>query len=58
MRSGTWWIASKADPRWKANGRGKVGMFAKPPEVVAKIEELKRSLGEPPDDLEYGYMKD
>jgi hypothetical protein len=29
-----------------------------PPECEAKLEELKKKLGEPPDDLTYGYMKD
>lgn len=58
IRHGTWWIASKTDPRWKASGRGEVGMFAKPPEVDTKIAELKVTLGDPPDDLEWGYMKD
>jgi hypothetical protein len=58
MRPGTWWIRSAKDPRWKASGAGDVGMFARPTEVDTKIEELKRSLGDPPDDLEWGYVKD
>jgi hypothetical protein len=33
-------------------------MFARPVEIDAKIEELKKSFGEPPDDLEWGYHKD
>jgi hypothetical protein len=51
IRPGVWWIESKKDPRWRASGRGEVGLFARPSEVDAKIEELRRSLGEPPDDL-------
>ena len=58
MRPGTWWIDSKVDPRWKTNGRAEVGMFGRPAEVDAKIEEFSRAFGAPPDDLEWGYLKD
>jgi hypothetical protein len=29
-----------------------------PSECERRIEELKQELGDPPDDLEWGYMKD
>ena len=56
---GTWWLKSKADPRWDDSGASaSVGMFAMPAEVKQRVEELKARLGEPPSDLEWGYMKD
>lgn len=59
MRPGTWWIRSASDPRWKASGHSDiVGMFMRPPEVDSKLSELTKVLGDPPDDLEWGYMKD
>jgi hypothetical protein len=60
MRSGSWFMESKSDPRWNASGRSSmVGMFQKPAEVTQKIEDLRSRLGcEPPDDLEWGYEKD
>lgn len=59
MAEGTWWVSSKSDPRWRASGRARVGMFAKPAGVDPAIAQLKTTIGEdPPDDLEWGYMKD
>jgi len=56
---GSWWIQSKKDSRWDCSGRSAcVGGFVIPQECKDKIEELKTQLGEPPDDLEWGYMKD
>jgi hypothetical protein len=41
------------------NGHGAVGMMSCPPAASRAIEKKKEELGEePPDDLEYGYMKD
>lgn len=57
LQEGSWYIISKKDPRWNASGTGFVGMLTKPEEVDATIEEKKKTLGEPPDDLEWGYMK-
>jgi hypothetical protein len=58
-REGSWWISSQSDPRWNDNGRAMVGMFERPPEVDTAIEAKKAELGEePPEDLEWGYMKD
>jgi len=58
MREGTWWIASEKDPRWNKSGKGYVGCFSRPQEAVEAVEELKALYGPPPDDLEWGYMKD
>jgi len=55
---GSWWLHSKKDPRWNVSGRAMVGSFMRPSECDNKIEELKKELGDPPDDLEWGYMKD
>jgi len=59
LRQGSWWLNSKSCPKWNASGEAiLVGGFRMPPECEAKLEELKKKLGEPPDDLTYGYMKD
>jgi hypothetical protein len=58
LKQGTWWLRSEKDPRWNLEGRGLVGLFGKPAAAEEKIEELKKLYGEPPDDLEFGYMKD
>jgi len=59
LKEGTWWLKSKSDPRWDNKGRGSVGMLCIPLEAEKVIEEKKVELKEePPEDLEYGYMKD
>lgn len=56
---GKWWIRSKSDPRWNREGRGEVGgLYDKPPAVRRTIFYLLQILGEPPEDLEWGYEKD
>jgi hypothetical protein len=56
---GTWWLSSKSDPSWNCSGRSEeVGMFGVPKECQDKIEELRVTLGDPPKDLGFGYMKD
>lgn len=58
-RSGSWWVRSKSDPRWDGSGNAEsCGGFTMPYECSQHIEELKKKFGEPPEDLEYGYMKD
>jgi len=58
LTEGSWWIRSKSDPRWNADGSGEVGGFIVPPDAQAVIDRFKRELGcDPPGDLEYGYMK-
>jgi hypothetical protein len=59
MKPGIWWIRSAKDPRWCANGFApSVGMFGRPPEIDAKVAELTKLYGDPPDDVEWGYQKD
>lgn len=59
LREGSWWVKSKSDSRWNVNGHGSVGMFAMPSEAQVFIDKKKKELNEePPDDLEFGYMKD
>lgn len=58
VREGSWWLHSEKDPRWNCTGRAGVGGFVIPQECKNKIEQLKQTLGEPPDDLKWGYMKD
>ena len=58
VREGSWWLRSKSDQRWNSDGRADVGGFVMPEECKQKLEALKRKLGEPPYDLEWGYMKD
>ena len=56
---GDWWLKSQKDPRWNCSGRSNcVGGFVMPQELKDKIEELKEKFGKPPDDAEWGYMKD
>ncbi len=57
IKEGSWFLRSKKDPRWDCNGEGLVGAFSIPPACQRKIDELKQTLGEPPDDLEWEYMK-
>jgi len=57
--SGTWWLRCVSDPRWDCSGDSEfVGGFTKPEECEAKLKKLKEKLGDPPEDLEWGYMKD
>ncbi len=58
LKDGSWWINSKSDPRWNASGSGKVGLFGMPEEAEKEIKRLKKKYGKPPEDLEFGYMKD
>lgn len=59
IKEGSWWLKSVSDPRWDCYGSGMVGGFEVPQGATSKMEELKKELEEePPDDLEFGYMKD
>ncbi len=59
FRPGGWWLKSAKDPRWNDNGRSDaVGGFVIPEECEKRFEEMKKQFGDPPDDLEWGYMKD
>lgn len=59
LREGSWQIWSESDPRWNRSGRSDgVGLFTMPLEAKDAIEKLKAKLGEPPEDLNWSYMKD
>jgi hypothetical protein len=58
LKLGTWFISSKSDPRWNASGKALVGLFGIPDEAKNKVAFLKLEYGEPPADLEWGYVKD
>jgi len=59
IKQGSWWLKSVSDSRWNCSGSGGVGMFSIPSDATKAINKLKEKLGEePPEDLEYGYMKD
>jgi hypothetical protein len=56
---GKWWIRSKSDPRWDREGRGEGGgLYKRPPAVDRTIKNLSKTLGEPPNDLEWGFSPD
>lgn len=58
-RSGSWYVNSKIDPRWNGNGDSdSVGGFSIPTKAQAHIDAKKKELGDLPEDLEWGYMKD
>ncbi len=58
-KPGTWWVSSKSDPRWDASGRcAMLVSGGRPKEVDEHIEAKRALLGDPPDDLECGAMKD
>jgi hypothetical protein len=59
ISSGSWWLSSKKDPRWDTSGRSDfMSVFSMDPKAKQHIEDMKKTLGEPPDDLSYGCMKD
>jgi hypothetical protein len=59
MRKGSWWLTSETEPQWNCTGETSFcGGFGMPKECAVKLGELIVELGEPPEDLEFGYMKD
>lgn len=60
LTSRGWWsVTSKKDPRWDRHGyTDACGGFSCPPEAKSHIDQLKKKLGDPPEDLEWGYMKE
>lgn len=54
---GEWSLRSETDPRWNKNGDCTCGGFVQPEECKEQIKILTAKYGEPPDDLEWGYMK-
>ena len=58
LREGSWYLYSESHPEWRVDGRGFCGGFTKPKELNEALEKLKEKYGNPPKDLEWGYMKD
>ena len=59
IKEGSWWLTSESDSKWNASGRCLVGGFEVPKEAQDHIDKMKKKLKcEPPEDLEFGYMKD
>lgn len=58
MKMGSWWVRSIKDKRWDGTGKDIVGGFGIPPKAQAHVDKIEKELGEKPDDLEFGYMKD
>jgi hypothetical protein len=59
-KPGSWWCSSEKDPRWNASGDTQSLLFSAgpPPEMLAHLKRLKKTLGPEPDDLQWGGMKD
>lgn len=58
-QQGTWIVRSKSDPRWNCSGRALLLVTAgEPPEAKAKLADLGRQYGQPPEDLTFSCMKD
>ena len=53
---GGWWVHSPSDSRWHLSGFS-CGMWAAQEDAKKAVEVAKKHLGEPPSDLEYGWMK-
>ena len=58
-KEGTWWVTSASAPHWNSNGRG-FGLVSMggPQDAHTWVEHCKEKYGEPPPDLEMGFMKD
>ena len=54
----SWWLRSKTDPRWNADGYDYVGGLTMSDDCKNRFTELKQELGEPPADLEWGYIRE
>ena len=57
-KKGSWWIKSESDSRWNIQGRDYVCGGQMPQRCSETYEKLKKKLGKPPEDIEWGYMKD
>lgn len=56
-RSGTLWLSSKTDKRWCVSVEDDaVGPYNS--WFQETVDKLTEKYGPPPDDLEFGYMKD
>lgn len=59
VKPGSWCVRSEKDSRWNKSGTDMVGSFMMPKAAEDWVEKQKKELGEePPDDLQFSYMKD
>lgn len=56
-KMGSWWVNSVSDPRWNSSGRG-YGLVCCGDQYDAHtwIESCQEKYGDPPVDLEMGFM--
>lgn len=54
----SWWVSSRKDPRWNGSGRCSRSLCSIGAACDEYIATKTKELGEPPDDLEFGGMKD
>lgn len=52
---GLWWMSSKSCPEWNISGTGYFNNETMPKEMYLKFSHLIDDLGEPPDDLIWGF---
>jgi len=58
-KPGTWCVSSETNPEWDCEGRTySCGNFSIPEECQEAIKNKEQKLGDQPEDLIYGYMKD
>lgn len=58
-RAGSWWTKSESDPRWDMSCCGPFSMWGPPQKLKDMVAAKEKELGvPPPDDLEYGCVKD
>ena len=56
---GSWYVHCKSDMRWNKSGRGFGAVTAGgPKEMKTWIKLCTLKYGEPPEDVEIGFMKD
>lgn len=54
---GTWFIRSQRDPRWNREGIEELDCIQADKKLRKMAEEMKKTLGEYPEDLEIGFQK-
>jgi|WetSurSiteA1Bulk_404760.scaffolds.fasta_scaffold274599_1 hypothetical protein len=52
----SWWIRSNEDPRWNYEGFSPAALNAVR-DVAVALESMKKDMGDPPADLDWGYVK-
>lgn len=58
-KMGSWWVICKSDLRWDKSGRAcGLVMLGGPQEMQEWIRQCTMKYGEPPEDIEIGFVKD